>query len=91
MANHTSYMLDNMITAVDAGFSYDGIVSVPETSLEDVGHRFGLASSLRDKVVGPLSNLLAASSAARATGSGSAERGNQVNSCSPRFHELGGS
>ena len=62
MANHTSYMLDTMIGAVDAGFSYDGIVSMPEIGLEDVRHRSGLASSLRDNVVSPLSNLPAAGS-----------------------------
>jgi hypothetical protein len=45
-----------------AGCSYDGIVSVPTTGLEDVGHRSGLTGSLRDSVVGPLSNLLAAGS-----------------------------
>lgn len=55
-------MLDAMIAAVDAGFSCDGILSVPETGLEDVGHRSDLAGSLRDSVVGPLFNLLAADS-----------------------------
>jgi len=43
-------MLDTMITAVDDGFSHDGIVSIPETGLEDVGHRSGLAGPLRDSV-----------------------------------------
>ena len=50
-----------MITAMDAGFSYDGIVS-PETGLEDVEHRSGLAGSFRDSVVSPLSRLLATGS-----------------------------
>jgi hypothetical protein len=46
---------------MDAGFSYDDIVSIPEAGLEleDVGHRSSLTGSLRDSVVGPLSNLLA--------------------------------
>ena len=59
MANHVSDMLDNMITAVEDGFSYDGIVSIPETGLEDVEHRSGLSGSLCDSKVSPLSNLLA--------------------------------
>ena len=63
MASHVSFMLDNMIMAVEAGFSYDGIVSIPETGLEDVReHRSGLAGSLCDSAVSPLSNLLAAGS-----------------------------
>jgi hypothetical protein len=47
-------MLDSMITAVDDGFSYDGIVSIPETGLEDVGRRPGLAGWLDGSVVRPL-------------------------------------
>jgi hypothetical protein len=43
-------MLDSMITAVDDGFSYDGIVSIPETGLEDVGRRPGLAGWLDGSV-----------------------------------------
>ena len=46
-------MLDSVITAVDDGFSYDGIVSIPETGLEDVGHRPGLAGWLDGSVVRP--------------------------------------
>ena len=59
MANHVSDMLDNMITAVEDGFSYDGIVSIPETGLEDVEHRSGLSGSLCDSKVSLLSKLLA--------------------------------
>ena len=52
MDNRVSYMLNNMIAAVDEGFSYDGIVSVPDTCMEDVEYRSGLlAGSLRDGVV----------------------------------------
>ena len=36
MPDPISLMLDSMITAVEDGFSYDGIVSIPETGLEDV-------------------------------------------------------
>ena len=46
MQDRISLMLDSVITAVDDGFSYDGIVSIPETGLEDVGHRPGLAGWL---------------------------------------------
>ena len=54
MQDRISLMLDSMITAVDDGFSYDGIVSIPETDLEDVGHRPGLAGWLDGSVVRPL-------------------------------------
>ncbi|KAN0094940.1 hypothetical protein V8E55_003227 [Tylopilus felleus] len=47
MVHHTACMLDDMITAVDVGFSYDGIVSVPETGLEDVKYQ---RSSLRESM-----------------------------------------
>ena len=30
-------LLDNVVAAVEVGCSYDGIVSVPETGLEDAG------------------------------------------------------
>ena len=52
MDNRISYMLNSMVAAVDDGFSYDGIVSVPDTGLEGVEYRSGLAGSLRDSVVG---------------------------------------
>lgn len=54
MSNRTSLVLDNMIAVVDEGFSYDGVVSVPETGLEDVWYRGDLASWLDDGVVRPL-------------------------------------
>lgn len=50
-ADHVSYMLSTMVAAVDEGFSYDGIVSVPEMGLEDVEYRCGLGGSLRDGMV----------------------------------------
>ena len=52
MPDHLSLMLDSMILAVDEGLSYDGIVSIPERGLEDVGYRSsGLAGLLEDGVV----------------------------------------
>lgn len=51
-------MLDNMVTAVDHGFSYDGIVSVPKIGLEDAGQRPGLASWVDNIVVRLLLLLL---------------------------------
>lgn len=48
MRNHISLMLDSMFTAVEEGFSYDGIVSAPGTGLEDRPH---LAVLLHDAVV----------------------------------------
>lgn len=45
MPDRISLMLGSMITAVEEGFS-DGIVSIPETGLEDV--RYPLAVSLAD-------------------------------------------
>ena len=54
MPDRISLMLDSMITAVDDGFSYDGIVSIPETGLEDVGYRPGLAGWLDGGMVRPL-------------------------------------
>ena len=51
MPDRVSLILDSMITVVDEGFSYDGIVSIPETGLEDVGYRTGLAGRLDDGVV----------------------------------------
>lgn len=59
MTNHTSNILDNVIAAVDGGFSYDGIVSVSEAGLEDVEHRSRLTDSLRDSVVCPFVQLTA--------------------------------
>ena len=47
-------LLDNVITAVEVGFSYDGIVSVPETGLEDAGQRPGLAGRIQRGMVRPL-------------------------------------
>lgn len=47
-------VLDSIITAMDVGFSYDGIVTIPETGLEDVGYRPGLAGWLDGGVVRPL-------------------------------------
>ena len=49
MPDHISLMLDSMIAAVDDGFSYDGIVSIPEIGLEDA--RYGW---LDDRLVRPL-------------------------------------
>ena len=51
MPDHISRMLDSMITAVDDGFSYDGIVSMPEIGLEDAMYR------LDDNLVRPLLRL----------------------------------
>jgi hypothetical protein len=48
MPDLISLMLDSMITAVDDGFSYDGIVSMPEIGLEDARYR------LDDDLVRPL-------------------------------------
>ena len=48
-----SIMMDSMIAAVDDGFSYDGIVSIPETGLED-WHRHDLVGWLNAGVVRPL-------------------------------------
>ena len=65
-------LLDYTVAAVDEGFSYDGIVSVPEGGLEDIKHRFGQAGELlHDGVVGPLSNLLLSANKACTTGTGS--------------------
>ena len=55
MSKNTSYMLDSMIAAVDNGFSYDGIVSVPDAGLEDA--RFGRADVLRENLVSSLSTI----------------------------------
>ena len=63
MVNHVSHMLDDMIAVVDEGFSYDGIVSIPQTGLEDVEYRrSGMGDLLRGSVVGHLFDLLTASS-----------------------------
>lgn len=51
MPDRLSVMLDSMIHAVDEGFSFDGIVSIPEMGLEDFGRRPGLAGWLDDGVV----------------------------------------
>lgn len=55
-------MLDDMIAVVDEGFSYDGIVSIPQAGLEDVKYRSDMANSFRGSVVSHISNLLTASS-----------------------------
>lgn len=46
MPDCLSIMLDSMIHTVDNGFSFDGIVSIPEMGLEDFGCRPGLAGSM---------------------------------------------
>lgn len=68
------------MTAVDAGFSYDGIVSVPQTGLEDAEYRFGLVASLRDSMVSRPSStyLLRAHGPYPVTGSSSDERGSHL-------------
>ena len=73
-------MLDSMMTAVDAGFSYDGIVSVPQTGLEDAEYRFGLVASLRDSVVSrpSLPYSPRAHGPRHVTGSSSDERGSHL-------------
>ena len=58
MPDRLSLMLDSMISAVDNGLSFDGIVSVPELGLEDFGHRPGLAGYVDDASVRPLSYIL---------------------------------
>lgn len=60
MPDRLSIMLDSMIHAVDNGFSFDGIVSIPEMGLEDFGRRPGLAGWLDDGVVRPPIFLLPA-------------------------------
>jgi hypothetical protein len=54
MPDRISLMLESMVMAVDDGFSYDGIVSIPETGLEDVWYRPGFAGWLDGGVVRPL-------------------------------------
>ena len=44
-------LLDNMITAVKVGFSYNGIMLVPETGLEDTGQWPGLAGWIQRGMV----------------------------------------
>ena len=44
-------LLDNVVAAVKVGFSYDGIVSVPETGLEDAGLQPGLAGWMKRRSV----------------------------------------
>ena len=46
-------LLDNVVAAVEVGFSYDGIVSVPETGLEDAGQQPGLAGWVKRRLVRP--------------------------------------
>lgn len=53
MLDRLSVMLESMITAINEGLSFDGIVSVPEVGLEDFGRRPGLAGRLDDAVVRP--------------------------------------
>ena len=50
-ASMISLLLKNMVTAVDDGFSYDGIVSLPDTGLEDAGQRPGLAGVVEKSTV----------------------------------------
>ena len=47
--NDVVFLLDNMVAAVEVGFSYDNIVSIPAVGLEDVARRRGVADSA-DKV-----------------------------------------
>ena len=51
MPDRISIMMDSMITAVDEGFSYDGIVSIPKIGLEDVWYRPVLAGWLDEGLV----------------------------------------
>lgn len=54
MSDSISLLLDSVVTAVEVGFSYDGIVSVPDTGLEDAGQRPGLAGWIEAGMVRPL-------------------------------------
>ena len=72
MQDDTLHLLDYTVTAMDRGFSYDGIVSIPEGGLEDIKHWFRQAGELlHNGVVGPLSNLLLLANKACTTGTGS--------------------